>query len=74
MSIPMRGYASQEMAELLDRYDARHRPLRGQALSGASRDDDDNPFIKRDYDNCISCYRCVRVCAEQRGRLRDQRS
>ena len=35
--------------------------------SGESRPDDDNPFIKRDYDNCISCYRCVRVCAEQEG-------
>ena len=63
---PLHGYASQEMAELLDRYDARTGRFQG-AQSGASRDDDDNPFIKRDYDNCISCYRCVRVCAEQEG-------
>ena len=63
---PMHGYASQEMADLLDRYDARSDRFQG-ALSGKSRDDDDNPFIKRDYDNCISCYRCVRVCAEQEG-------
>ena len=28
---------------------------------------DDNPFILRDYDLCISCNRCVRVCAEQEG-------
>ncbi|MYA10020.1 MAG: molybdopterin-dependent oxidoreductase [Gemmatimonadetes bacterium] len=63
---PMHGYASQEMAELLDRYDARTGRFEG-ALSGTSRPDDDNPFIKRDYENCISCYRCVRVCAEQEG-------
>ena len=24
-------------------------------------------FLLRDYDLCISCYRCVRVCAEQEG-------
>ncbi len=63
---PLSGYASQEMATLLDRYDARSGRFAG-ALSGKSRTDDDNPFILRDYDNCISCYRCVRVCAEQEG-------
>ncbi len=62
----LHGYASQEMAELLDRYDARTGRFQG-ATSGRSRPDDDNPFIKRDYENCISCYRCVRVCAEQEG-------
>ena len=61
---PLRGYASQEMGTLLDRYDARSGRFKGE-LSGTSRPDDDNPFILRDYDNCISCYRCVRVCAEQ---------
>ena len=35
--------------------------------SGKSNLDDTNPFILRDYDLCISCYRCVRVCAEQEG-------
>ncbi len=63
---PLHGYASQEMGALLDRYDARPGRFRG-ARSGQSRIDDDNPFIGRDYDNCISCYRCVRVCAEQEG-------
>jgi len=63
---PLSGYASQEMATLLDRYDARGGRFQG-VRSGASRPDDDNPFILRDYDNCISCYRCVRVCAEQEG-------
>jgi predicted molibdopterin-dependent oxidoreductase YjgC len=60
------GYASQELRTLVDRYDARTGRFAG-ARSGASRPDDPNPFILRDYENCISCYRCVRVCAEQEG-------
>jgi predicted molibdopterin-dependent oxidoreductase YjgC len=63
---PLRSYASQELTTLVDRYDARTARFQG-ARSGASRQDDDNPFILRDYDLCISCYRCVRVCAEQEG-------
>ena len=63
---PLSGYASQQMSQLADRYDARSGRFAG-ASSGTSRTDDDNPFIARDYDNCISCYRCVRVCAEQEG-------
>lgn len=60
------GYASQELATLVDRYEARTGRFRGRT-SGRSRPDDPNPFILRDYENCISCYRCVRVCAEQEG-------
>jgi predicted molibdopterin-dependent oxidoreductase YjgC len=60
------GYASHEMATLVDRYDARTGRFAGET-SGSSRPDDPNPFILRDYENCISCYRCVRVCAEQEG-------
>lgn len=63
---PLRGYASQELATLVDRYDARTGRFGGKQ-SGKSRTDDPNPFILRDYDLCISCYRCVRVCAEQEG-------
>jgi predicted molibdopterin-dependent oxidoreductase YjgC len=63
---PLRGLASQEMARLVDRYGARSGRFTGKQ-SGESRQDDDNPFILRDYDLCISCYRCVRVCAEQEG-------
>ena len=63
---PLRGYASQELSMLLDRHDARTGRFAGKR-SGESRSDDDNPFILRDYDLCISCYRCVRVCAEQQG-------
>jgi predicted molibdopterin-dependent oxidoreductase YjgC len=63
---PLRGYASQELSRLVDRYDARTGRFQGEQ-SGRSRPDDDNPFILRDYDLCISCNRCVRVCAEREG-------
>jgi predicted molibdopterin-dependent oxidoreductase YjgC len=63
---PLRGYASQELATLARRYEVDGSRFAG-GRSGASRDDDDNPMILRDYDRCISCYRCVRVCAEQEG-------
>ena len=63
---PLRGIASQELATLVERYDAGRGRFDGEQ-SGRSRADDGNPFILRDYDLCISCYRCVRVCAEQEG-------
>ena len=63
---PLRGYASQEFSDLADRYGVAKGRFRGRQ-SGRSRFEDDNPFILRDYDRCISCYRCVRVCAEQEG-------
>jgi predicted molibdopterin-dependent oxidoreductase YjgC len=25
---------------------------------------DDNPFYLRDYNQCVNCWRCVQVCAE----------
>lgn len=60
------GYSSQELSELLDQYSTDNKRFIGKT-SGKSNKDDKNPFILRDYDNCISCYRCVRVCAEQEG-------
>ena len=63
---PLRGYASQELSALIDRYDAGSGRFVGKK-SGKSNRDDTNPFILRDYDLCISCYRCVRVCAEEEG-------
>ena len=63
---PLSGYASQELGQLLSRYNANNGRFAGNK-SGDSNRDDKNPFILRDYDNCISCYRCVRVCAEQEG-------
>ncbi len=62
---PLSGYASQELAVLADRYGVHNGRFAG-STSGTSSDDD-NPFILRDYEQCISCYRCVRVCAEQEG-------
>jgi len=63
---PLRGYAAHELSVLVDRYQSRTERFAGEH-SGVSNQDDDNPFILRDYDLCISCYRCVRVCAEQEG-------
>ena len=63
---PLRGYASSELADLRDRYGINGNPRITGATSGASKTDE-NPFILRDYELCISCYRCVRVCAEQEG-------
>ena len=63
---PLRGHASQELTDLAQRYGADGSRFEG-ARSGESRFDDENPMILRDYDHCISCYRCVRVCAEQEG-------
>lgn len=62
----LRGQASQELSTLVNRYSADSGRFKGRQ-SGCSKSDDDNPFILRDYDLCISCYRCVRVCAEQEG-------
>ena len=63
---PLRGYASQELADLVSEYEADTGRFEG-AQSGCSFTSDDNPFILRDYDLCISCNRCVRVCAEREG-------
>ena len=62
---PLSGYASQELTTLTDRYGVNNGRFSG-STSGRSKQDD-NPFILRDYEQCISCYRCVRVCAEQEG-------
>ena len=63
---PLRGLASQELGTLAKRYAVDGSRFEG-LKSGHSRLDDTNPMILRDYDHCISCYRCVRVCAEQEG-------
>lgn len=63
---PLRSYSSQELTTLVDQYGAHTGRFQGEH-SGHSRPDDTNPFLLRDYDLCISCYRCVRVCAEQEG-------
>ena len=62
---PLRGYAAQELTNLCAKYEIKDTDIKG-TISGTSKADD-NPFILRDYELCISCYRCVRVCAEQEG-------
>lgn len=64
---PLSGLASQELAELADRYRARTGRFSGRRSGRSKVEEDPNPFILRDYEQCISCYRCVRVCAEQEG-------
>ena len=61
----LNGHASQELKTLMGEHDITANRFCGEQ-SGTSHSDE-NPFIARDYDNCISCYRCVRVCAEQEG-------
>lgn len=51
-----------ELHRLAAQHGADGARFRG-ATSGA-KVDDGNPFILRDYDQCIYCYRCTRVCNE----------
>jgi len=53
---PLRGLASQELSTLVNKYGARNDRFKG-AKSGTSNYKDENPFILRDYERCISCYR-----------------
>jgi len=49
--------------ELVEEYGA----SRERFADGARRETpihDDNPFYIRDYNQCINCWRCVQVCAE----------
>ncbi len=51
-----------ELHALAARYGA--SPGRFAGATSGARADDGNPFILRDYDRCIYCYRCTRVCNE----------
>jgi len=63
---PLRGLASQELNTLVQRYQPQiDRFARPKASKKWHQDS--NPFILRDYDLCISCYRCVRICDEVQG-------
>lgn len=54
---------SPDILDLLDSYDA--DPLRFEdAEPRTAPVYDDNPFFLRDYNQCINCWRCVQVCAE----------
>jgi len=54
--------APTELQLLAERFDVRRDRFLG-ATSNRSKTDA-NPLLLRDYDHCISCYRCVRICAE----------
>jgi len=54
---------SPNIINLIDEYDALPERFKG----GERRTSpvyDDNPFYIRDYNQCINCWRCVQVCAE----------
>jgi formate dehydrogenase alpha subunit len=43
------------------------RPGRFEGVQTGEPADDDNPFLGRNYDHCINCYRCVAVCDQLQG-------
>ncbi len=51
-----------ELQLLAERFEVGRDRFLG-ATSNRSKDDA-NPLLLRDYDHCIACYRCVRICAE----------
>ncbi len=51
-----------ELHRLAAEYGATGSRFRG--VGSGARAGDDNPFILRNYDWCISCYRCTRICNE----------
>jgi NADH dehydrogenase/NADH:ubiquinone oxidoreductase subunit G len=54
---------SPELVELLDEYDCHpDRFAGGETLKPPV--EDDNPVYIRDYAQCVMCWRCVQVCAE----------
>lgn len=54
-----------ELAALAERLGVKRGRFAGQT-SGATKADP-NPFLARDYERCISCFRCTRICAEVEG-------
>ena len=54
---------SPEIQALLNEYEVDH----GRFPNTARRESpvyDDNPFYIRDYNQCVNCWRCVQVCAD----------
>lgn len=54
-----------ELHDLARRLNVRRDRFLGRQ-SGAAKPDP-NPFLARDYDRCILCYRCTRICSEVQG-------
>lgn len=52
-----------EIQQLISEYQANtHRFPEGERRQAPIHDD--NPFYIRDYNQCVNCWRCVQVCAE----------
>jgi formate dehydrogenase alpha subunit len=49
-----------ELHSAVDEYEAKWD--RFPRLKTRQKADDPNPFIQRDYDFCIACYRCTNIC------------
>lgn len=52
-----------EIQDMLQTYNA-DRERFPNAKKRAHEEFDDNPFYVRDYSQCVLCWRCVQVCAE----------
>jgi predicted molibdopterin-dependent oxidoreductase YjgC len=52
-----------EINQMMDDYQADTERF-SDALKRESDVIDDNPFYVRDYEQCVLCWRCVQVCAE----------
>ena len=51
-----------EIQMLMHKYDASESRFSGEKRK--SKIHDDNPFFIRDYTQCVNCWRCVQICAE----------
>lgn len=54
---------SPEIVELIAEYEANSQRFEDGKMR-SSPIYDDNPFYLRDYNQCINCWRCVQVCAD----------
>ena len=52
-----------EIQQMMSEYQAEESRFPGARLREAEVIDD-NPFYVRDYEQCVLCWRCVQVCAE----------
>lgn len=54
-----------EIQEMLERYEADRDRFTGEDFERREFEvKDDNPFYIRDYSQCVMCWRCVDICAD----------
>ena len=54
-----------EIQAMMDRYGADRERFAGEDFARREVEvKDDNPFYIRDYSQCVMCWRCVQVCAD----------